>query len=151
MCDYSLHSIENRLANVGERLVVHRFRTGSLGLVAEADAYKEEAPRPQAWKWLLEIAAPARLSECAVCIPPGARLLLRDIPQRIQFELGVRTEEEVCFTQLTAATNAYRDAVRFSGGAELLLQRLKPGQRVDVLSLSLAQDELQPVAVARRA
>ena len=28
MCDYSLHSIQTRLAVEGEELVVHRFATG---------------------------------------------------------------------------------------------------------------------------
>ena len=32
MCDYSLQGIENRLAEEGEVLVVHRFHTGSKGL-----------------------------------------------------------------------------------------------------------------------
>ena len=34
MCDYSLHGIENRLAEEGEILVVHRFYTGSKGLTS---------------------------------------------------------------------------------------------------------------------
>jgi len=32
MCDYSLMGVPNRLAQEGEDLVTHRFRTGSLGL-----------------------------------------------------------------------------------------------------------------------
>jgi len=32
MCDYSLMGVPNRLAQQGEYLVTHRFRTGSLGL-----------------------------------------------------------------------------------------------------------------------
>jgi hypothetical protein len=34
MCDYSLHGIENRLAEEGEILVVHRFYTGSKRLTS---------------------------------------------------------------------------------------------------------------------
>ena len=36
MCDYSLTGIPNRLAVEGEELVVHRFRTGSLGLASRS-------------------------------------------------------------------------------------------------------------------
>jgi hypothetical protein len=43
------------------------------------------------------------------------------------------------FTQITAAANAYRDAVRFRNGAEVLLQRLDEGQRVDVISVSVPE------------
>src|SRR6185312_15797706 len=76
----------------------------------------------------------------AVCIPPGARLRLEDIPARIQTEFSVGPVEEVTFTQLTAAPHSYRDAVRFVNGRELRLQELREGQRVQVLDLSLAHE-----------
>jgi hypothetical protein len=72
----------------------------------------------------------------AVCIPPGARLLLRDISEQWQKELGVGAVEEVTFTQITASPNSYRDSVRFPNGREVLLQRLQEGQRVRVLRLT---------------
>ena len=143
MCDYSLHGINNRLAVDGEQLVVHRFRTGSIGMAAEADIRPEKNAPKRPWHWIF--GPPQRIADCAVCIPPGARLMLRDIPMRIQRELGVRAAEDVVFTQLTAETNTYRDAVRFSNGSELLLQRLDPGQRVDVVSVSPAETIEQPV------
>jgi len=34
MCDYSLHGLDNRLAEEGEVLIVHRFYTGSKGLTS---------------------------------------------------------------------------------------------------------------------
>lgn len=71
----------------------------------------------------------------AVCIPPGARLMLRDIPEQLQRELSVGPAEEVTFTQITANSHSYRDALRFRNGHELLLQRLNEGQRVRVLAL----------------
>ncbi len=37
MCDYSLMRFPNRLAVVGEDLVVHRFPANSLGLVLPAN------------------------------------------------------------------------------------------------------------------
>ena len=75
---------------------------------------------------------------CAVCIPPGAKLELRDIPVRLQQELSLGPVEQVTFTQLTSAVNTYRDAVRFGNGREIRLQELREGQRVLVLDLSLA-------------
>jgi len=76
----------------------------------------------------------------AVCIPPGARLQLHDIPVRLQRELGVGSEAEVRFTQITAAANSYRDAVKFENGREIRLQEMREGQRVKVLDLSGAEE-----------
>jgi hypothetical protein len=76
----------------------------------------------------------------AVCIPPGARLRLQDIPARLQHELGVGPAEDVTFTQISAAVNSYRDAVRFANGREVRLQELREGQRVMVLDLSVAEE-----------
>jgi hypothetical protein len=46
----------------------------------------------------------------------------------------------VTFTQITAAVNSYRDAVRFNNGREVRLQELREGQRVMVLDLSVAEE-----------
>jgi hypothetical protein len=73
-----------------------------------------------------------------VYVPPGARLLLRDISANLQRQLDVQATEEVTFVQLSAEAYEYRDAVRFRNGREVLLQRLKRGQRVKVLSLCCA-------------
>jgi len=154
MCDYSLHGIKNRLATEGEQLVVYRFPTNSLGLACPADVRLPERTgdrRAGVWSNLRHWFAPER-KPVAVCIPPGARLLMRDIPPRLQQQLGVSEEEEVTFTQLTASANCYRDAVRFRNGSEVLLQRLEEGQRVDVLSLSLQEPAEKPprYAIAMR-
>jgi hypothetical protein len=63
-------------------------------------------------------------------------LLLHDIPEFLQQNLGIRAAEEVTFIQQTLEAYTHRDAVRFSNGREILLQYLRSGQRVDVLSLS---------------
>jgi hypothetical protein len=63
MCDYSLAGMPNRLAVAGEQLVIHRFSTGAQGLTS---------PKfPGSW---------SSRETPAVCIPPGARLRLRNIP-----------------------------------------------------------------------
>jgi hypothetical protein len=119
MCDYSLAGVRNRLAVEGEQLVVQRFSTGALGLASPTTRW--------ARLWFVK--------ECAVCLPPGARLLLGDIPQDLRRQFRVRATEEVTFVQVSAEAYQYRDAVRFKNGREVLLQWLRCGQRVDVLSL----------------
>jgi len=68
---------------------------------------------------------------------------LNDIPEDVQKSLAVGPSEEVTFTQLTAITYAYGDAVGFTNGREILLQRLKKGQRVRVLQLSLVEESVR--------
>jgi hypothetical protein len=130
MCDYSLAHFPNRLAVEGEQLVVRRFDTLTMGL----------APAGRSLKVGL-------FSPClAVCVPPGARLLLRDIPKDLQRRWGVSAVEEVTSVQLSAEAFIHRDAVRFANGQEILLQRLECGQRVDVLSLC-SVEEIEPFEV----
>jgi hypothetical protein len=138
-------AVPNRLAREGEELVAHRFPTGSLGLAAPDDLKKLAAPVPVArrtwWNAVKEFLNPPKMEPVpAVCIPPGARLELHDIPARLQHELGVGPVEPVVFTQITAAVNSYRDAVRFTNGREIRLQELREGQTVKVLDLSVAED-----------
>jgi hypothetical protein len=68
-------------------------------------------------------------------VPPGARLRLSDIGVTLQSELGVGPIETVVFTQTDAASGTYHDAVQFTNGRRILLQVLKEGQRVRVISL----------------
>jgi hypothetical protein len=136
MCDYSLMSIPNRLAAAGEELVTHRFHTGSLGLAAPE-------PKPAGFWAALKRSFSPQVTP-AVCIPPGARLTLRDIPVQLRREIGVNPIEEVTFTQTTASDNNYRDAVRFANGREVRLQELCEGMRVRVESLS-SHDGVEPV------
>jgi hypothetical protein len=140
MCDYSLMNVPNRLAREGEELVAHRFASGSMGLASDADLHPSHppaSPKRTFWAALRQFLDPAMASQPpAVCIPPGARLILRDIPEQMQGELGVGpAEEDVTFTQLSAESHAYRDAVRFRNGYEVLLQCLREGQRVKVVAL----------------
>ena len=58
----------------------------------------------------------------------------------MQHDFCVGPVEEVTFTQITAAVNSYRDAVRFQNGREIRLQEMREGQRVKVLDLSLAEE-----------
>jgi hypothetical protein len=129
MCDYSLAHFPNRLAVEGEQLVVHRFAAQTLGL----------APARCGWKQLL---FPSRLT--AVCVPPGARLRLHDMPQVLQRRLGVGAVEEVTFIEQSLEASTFRDGVRFANGREILLQQLTCGRRAEVLSLGGGDEEPHP-------
>lgn len=120
MCDYSLAELSSRLAVEGERLLLHRFSTGSMGLRAERRRWRE-------------VLFPSCAT--AVCIPPGARLVLEGISPSLQHQLGVSTAEPVTFVQRSLEVRTYRDGIRFANGQEILLQQLAPGQRVIVLRL----------------
>ena len=147
MCDYSLMAIPNRLAVSGEELIVHRFEAESVGLASASDLRRRQectnARHQGVWSRLKDfLSSPDIPSIPAVCIPPGARLLIRDIPAKMQHECGFQKDvAQAMFTQITAAVNAFRDAVRFQNGVEVLLQKLDEGQRVRVLDLSSAEEQ----------
>lgn len=145
MCDYSLFAVPNRLAREQEDLVAYRFPTGSMGLASPVDVRRNSEARQGSGSRGMWVSFKAFFSlpkaepVSAVCIPPGARLRLEDIPPRVQQEYGVGSAEEVTFVQMSANVNSYRDAIRFANGRSLNLQELREGQRVKVLSLELAE------------
>jgi hypothetical protein len=108
MCDYSLEAYQSRPAAVGEKLTLGRFASGSMGF------------------------ASGTVCDTAVCIPAESRLLLEGIGESTQREHGVGAVEEAMLTRL--AGGPYKDAVRFSNGAEVLLQRLNCGLTVLVMT-----------------
>jgi hypothetical protein len=120
-------------------LVVHRFRTGSLGLAAP-DSTNPPTRRPHSfWDRLKLFFTPTqRDSVRAVCMPPGAQLVVEDIPEYLHLAIGVGEIELVTFMRITAP-GAYRDAVRFKNGREVRLQELREGQRMWVMDLSRAR------------
>ena len=129
MCDYSLAEVRTRLAVEGEDLTVYRFPTGTLGFTSPAEL--QQRPELRGWRSWFSL----RQVPCAVCIPPGAQLVLRDIPARLQSSLGLKMEEEVVFVQVGMDAGRHRDAVRFRNNQELLLQRLAEGQRARMVSM----------------
>lgn len=152
MCDYSLMGVPNRLAREGEVLVVHRFRTGTLGLACPSDLTQNPAPKGVRdrgfWPLVKEFfSPPERKSVAAVCVPPGASLMLRDIPVNMQKKFGVGPDEQVIFTQLSARPDEYRDAIRFTCGREVRLQELREGQRVEILDLEISEGVRQQGSV----
>jgi hypothetical protein len=102
MCDYSLEAYRSRPAEEGEKLILERFPSGSMGFTT----------------------GPA--CDLAVCVPAERHLLLQGIGDTVRDICGVGAVEEVVMTRLLEG-GPYKDAVRFSNGVEILLQRLNPG------------------------
>jgi hypothetical protein len=143
MCDYSLYEFPNRLAREGEELVTYRFRLGSLGLVSpvELKNAQRKASVKRIWwtvRSLFECSSypPAdQPSVCAICVPPGARLILKDISPLMQRDLGLGPEEGGKFIETSIDVLRHRDAIQLTNGRVIPLQLLCEGQRIKVLSL----------------
>lgn len=152
MCDYSLHGVKNRLAVEGEHLVVHKFHSGSKGLASPADL-EAVAPRGLFKRLMIMVRmgimtpSPARFNVPAVCVPPGARLRLEGIPDRIRADYALSDAEEATFTQITSEPFRYRDAFRFANGAEVIIQKFGEGVCAEVIKLALEEEpEAAPAA-----
>jgi hypothetical protein len=142
MCDYSLHGMPTRLAQDGEELVTHRFQTGTIGLAspAELEAFNKPAKREggSVWRRFVSALFPEQdlsRSVPAVCVPPGARLLVQNFSSDARSAYGCAEQEQVVFDQLNPCSIGHRDCIRLSSGKQVLLQSLRPGLRVQVLSI----------------
>jgi hypothetical protein len=148
MCDYSLCGLPTRLAIEGEELVVHKFQSGSIGLASPADLWPPKQPAICAsmtsfWDRLKRILESAvnPLRGTVVCIPPGTQLLLRSVPENLQRKWNIAEEESAVFVQTSAEPHQYRDAIHFRHGPPVSLQNLRPGMRVQILSLGGESDD----------
>jgi len=113
MCDYSLEAYQSRPAAVGERLTLGRFASGSMGFTS------------------------GTVCDTAVCIPAESKLLVEGIGEGTQKEHGVGAVEEAVLTRIEGGL--YKDAVRFSNGAVVLLQRLNCGLTVIAMTYGAEQ------------
>jgi len=156
MCDYSLHAVPNRLAVEGEALITHRFQTYTIGLASAAEmeslsCANREPESSRSWwasfkNWLNP--PPPDTNVTAVCIPPGARLLVHQVPKYVRAEFDIGSQEEVTFDELSANAYEYRDIIRFRNGRSVLLQDLPERVRFEVLSLASTEPS---VAAERKA
>lgn len=117
MCDYSLHHVRSRAAQVGDKLTTRNFGTGTRGF-----------------------AAPEDLST-AVCVLPGTELAFSE---EIAFTspAGPRSEvhnarfKTAIFRQINRdVLRAHHDALEFPNGQMVLLTDLCDGQSAVVLQL----------------
>lgn len=132
MCDYSLSGVPNRQAIEGERLVTYRFPNGVKGFVSQPELSEFMCKHSTFWSrfsaWFRSE------TPCAVCLPPAAKLVLRDVPDALRTEASGDGDELVEFTQ-SGSQYEYRDGVQFRNGVRVLIQQLPPGLCADILSL----------------
>lgn len=116
MCDYSLHAVKSRAAQVGDKLITHNFGTGTRGFAAVDD------------------------SKVAVCVRPGTEIGFDEtikrsrwsffLPQRFSYS------KVAIFRQVDKDNKArHHDALEFPDGKIVLLTTLDEGQRATVLQL----------------
>ena len=124
MCDYSLHAVATRPAEVAETLVSTNFSTGTHGFASPNDP------------------------KVAVCLRPGTELAFENDVQTgsmmFRKNIGVRLAR---FRQINLNQRyQHHDALEFSNGAIVLVTDLAAGQRATVLQLPASPIEEKPQA-----
>ena len=136
MCDYSLHQVSSRPAEVGEKLVSTRFMGGTHGFAAVND--------------------PA----VAVCLLPGTEVAFEmeiQFDQMWAFFKPKATGTVARFRQVKMDNpNTHHDALELADGRIVLVHALHEGQRATVLQLPSSQqpagdEPSQPVATKTQA
>ena len=124
MCDYSLHAVATRPAEVAETLVSTNFSTGTHGFASPDDP------------------------KVAVCLRPGTEIAFEKDAQTdgmmSQKNIGDRLAR---FRQInTNRAHQHHDALEFSNGTIVLVTNLATGQRATVLQLPASPIEEKPQA-----
>src|SRR3979490_3127702 len=122
MCDYSLHAVATRPAEVAETLVSTNFSTGTHGFASPEDP------------------------KVAVCLRPGTELAFENDVQTdgmmFRKNIGVRLAR---FRQINLNQRyQHNDELEFSNGAIVLVTNLAAGQRATVLQLPASPTEEKP-------
>lgn len=114
MCDYSLHAVESRPAEVAETLISTKFRSTTTRGFANPDN-----------------------PTVAVCLRPGTEIAFDADVRRDGFLFRRNIRARLArFRQIGLNCDAqHHDALEFSNGAIVLLTELVPGQRAVVLQL----------------
>lgn len=129
MCDYSLHAVKSRPAEVGETLVTTTFRGSSTrGFASERDR------------------------TVAVCMLPGTELAFAEDVKYDNRWIWTRTVNSRVgkFGKIDPMVpERHHDAIEFPDGSYVLVTQLCEGQRATVLQLPVTQraaDKAQPAA-----
>jgi hypothetical protein len=126
MCDYSLHAVTSRPAEVGEELVTTTFRgTSTRGFASE----KEPG--------------------VAVCLLPGTELAFAEDVRYDNRWIWTRTINSRVgkFGKIDPLVpERHHDAVEFADGSYVLVTQLVEGQRVTVLQLPVTRSIATPVS-----
>ena len=125
MCDYSLHAVASRPAEVGETLVTTTFRgTSTRGFASESDP------------------------TVAVCLLPGTELAFEREVKYDNRWIWTRTIDSRVgkFGKIDPHVHdRHHDAIEFPDGNYVLVTQLCEGQRVSVLQLPVTQPVQPPM------
>lgn len=128
MCDYSLHAVASRPAQVGETLITTTFRgTSTRGFASESDP------------------------TVAVCMLPGTELAFEDEVKYDNRWIWTRTINSRVgkFGKIDPHIHdRHHDSIEFPDGSYVLVTQLCEGQRVSVLQLPVTQPVHPPVHTA---
>src|ERR1700682_5129186 len=124
MCDYSLHAVATRPAEVAETLVSTNFSTGTGGVRSPDDP------------------------KVAVCLRPGTEIAFEKDAQTDGMMFRKNVGDRLArFRQIdTNKSHQHHDALEFSNGTIVLVTDLAAGQRATVLQLPASQIEEKPQA-----
>jgi hypothetical protein len=128
MCDYSLHAVATRPAQVGETLITTTFRgTSTRGFASESDL------------------------SVAVCMLPGTELAFEeDVKYDNRWIWTKSTGYRVGkFNEVDPdVRDRHHDAIEFPDGSHVLVTQLCEGQRVTVLQLPVTHPVAEPAPKA---
>ena len=131
MCDYSLHAVATRPAEVGETIVTTTFRgTSTRGFASERDL------------------------SVAVCLLPGTELAFADNVRYDNRWIWTRTINSRVgkFGKVDPhIPDRHHDAIEFPDGNYVLVTQLVEGQRATVLQLPVTQPISAPAKTAASA
>jgi hypothetical protein len=124
MCDYSLHAVATRPAEVAETLVSTDFYTGTRGFASPDN--------PQV----------------AVCLRPGTEIAFEEDAQSDGMMFRENVGDRLArFRQIDLnRPSLHHDALEFSNGTIVLVTDLAAGQRATVLQLPASPIEEKPQA-----
>ena len=117
MCDYSLHHVQSRAAQVGDKLTTRNFGTGTRGFAAPDNP------------------------TTAVCVLPGTELAFSEeiaftLPGASRSEVHKASFKTAIFRQVNKETpHVHHDSLEFPDGQIVLLTELCEGQEATVLQL----------------
>ena len=128
MCDYSLHAVATRPAQVGETLITTTFRgTSTRGFASESEP------------------------EVAVCILPGTELAFAE---NVKYDSRWIWTRQVDFRVGKFGAidrhiqDRHHDTIEFPDGSYVLVTLLCEGQRATVLQLPVVQETMSRTAAA---
>jgi hypothetical protein len=128
MCDYSLHAVESRPAQVGEKLISTSFRASSTSGFAAQDN-----------------------REVAICLLPGSELAFEDDVKFYHRWIWTKSTGFRVARFCNVDTNLpdrHHDALEFPDGRKVLVTLLTSGQRATVLQLPVSRESADRLRTA---